>query len=322
MHGTAVKPGETRDAPFFTVFTPTYNRAHTLHRVFESLCDQTFRDFEWLVVDDGSTDNTPELIGKLTEAAAFPIRYFRQPNSGKHIAHNVAVREARGFLFAVLDSDDALEPNALERIQSIWFEIPEPERIQFGGIGSLCRNQQGDIIGVSFPVSPFDTNFRELFFVHRRLGGEKWGVSRTDVLRQFPFPQLEGTNFVPEGLIGLQMARAYKRRFVNEVFRIYHTGEEKTGATLTRRDNIAKGARGRLYYYVWLLNNEMDYFWHAPMPFIKAAAMLPVVARYSGQPLSAVRRELKGWCARLLVLAATPLALTLRVYYASKVSRE
>jgi glycosyltransferase involved in cell wall biosynthesis len=122
-------------APFFTVFTATYNRAHTLHRAFDSLCAQSFRDFEWLVVDDGSTDDTANLIDKWIKTANFPIRYFRQPNSGKHIAHNLAIREARGQFFTVIDSDDALMPAALERAHNLWHEIPETERYKFCGAG-------------------------------------------------------------------------------------------------------------------------------------------------------------------------------------------
>src|SRR3974390_2817293 len=94
----------------FTVFTATYNRAHTLHRVYDSLCAQTLHDFEWIVIDDGSTDNTAELIDDWAKAAQFPIRYFKQNHSGKHVAHNLAVREARGLFFLPLDSDDACLP--------------------------------------------------------------------------------------------------------------------------------------------------------------------------------------------------------------------
>lgn len=301
----------TELAPFFTIFTPTYNRAHTLARVFDSLCDQTFRDFEWLVVDDGSTDNTPELIASWNAEADFPVRYFRQENSGKHIAHNFALREARAGFFVVLDSDDALEARALEQIDGIWQKIPAAGRPGFCAVGGLSRDQHGKIVGDPFPATPFDVSFRERFFEFR-IRGEKGIAWRLDVLRRYPFPEIAGTNFVPEGVVWLQTANEHKIRFVNEVFRLYYVEDENTGITLSSRGNIAAGARGRVYYYAWLLNNEMEHFSRAPMPFIKAAAMLPVVACYAGQPLQEVWRELKGWRARFLVLATYPLSLILR----------
>jgi glycosyltransferase involved in cell wall biosynthesis len=298
-------------APFFTVFTPTYNRAHTLPRVFDSLRAQASRDFEWLVVDDGSTDNTPELISSWSTKADFPVRYFRQVNSGKHIAHNFAVREARGEFFMVLDSDDALETRALERLHVIWQEIPVAGRTGFCAVGGLSRDQHGKIVGDPFPATPFDVSFRERIFEFR-IRGEKGIAWRLDVVRRYPFPEIAGTNFVPEGVIWLQTANEHKIRFVNEVFRIYYTEDESTGDTLSSRNNIVAGARGRQYYYAWLLNNEMKHFSRAPMPFIKAAAMLPVVARYAGHSLRDVWRELKGWRPRFLVLATYPLSLILK----------
>lgn len=298
-------------ATFFAIFTPTYNRAHTLARVFDSLRAQTFRDFEWLVVDDGSTDNTQELVASWSTNADFPVRYLRQEKSGKHVAHNLAVREARAEFFIVLDSDDALETRALERLHDIWQEIPAARRAGFCAMGGLSRNQHGKIVGDFFPATPFDVSFRERFFEFR-IRGEKGIAWQLDVLRRYPFPEIAGTNFVPEGVIWLQTANKHKIRFVNEVFRIYYTEDKSTGTTLSSRSNIAAGARGRLYYYAWLLNNEMEHFFRAPMPFIKAAAMLPVVARYAGQSLQDVWRELKGWRPRFLVLATYPLSLILR----------
>jgi glycosyltransferase involved in cell wall biosynthesis len=301
--------------PFFTVFTPTYNRAHTLHRVFDSLCAQTFRDFEWLVVDDGSTDKTPELIEKWTTTSEFPIRYFRQLHSGRHIAHNLAIREARGEMWTGIDSDDALIPHALERIRCLWLGIPESERSKFLAVVGLCRDQHGKMVSRPFPTSPFDLDAREYLFAHRRFGGEKWGAGAMDAVRRFPFPEIAGTNFIPEGVHGLQMARTGRMiRFVNEVFRIYYVNDAETGATLSGRREIANSAPGRVYYYLWLLNNEMDYFRRAPLPFIKAAAMLPVVTRYSKRPFPDVWRELKNWRAKLLVSAALPFSPLLSLY--------
>jgi glycosyltransferase involved in cell wall biosynthesis len=301
-------------APFFTVFTPTYNRAHTLHRVYDSLCAQTSRDFEWLVVDDGSTDSTLELIGEWTKAAQFPIRYFRQPNSGRHIADNLTVREARGELLVGVDSDDAIVPNALESISRHWHEIPEAERAHFIGIVGHCCDQHGKVIGRMFPVDPFDTDFREFAFTYRSFGGQKYQASRTDLSREYLSAEVAGTNYVPEGITGLQAARKYKIRCVNEVFRIYYVDDSVTGATLTSRRNIAKSAPGRVYYYLWLLNHEMEYFRRAPAPFIKSAAMLLIAGRYSGRPLSHIWRDLENWRGKMLVIAMLPLSLLLGLY--------
>lgn len=301
----------TESEPFFTVFTPTYNRAHTLTRVFDSLRAQASRDFEWLVVDDGSTDNTPELISSWGTKANFSVRYFRQENSGKHIAHNLAVREARGEFFVVLDSDDAAEPRALERLRAVWLDIPAAARSDFCAVGGLSRDQNGKIVGDPFPTSPFDVSFRERVFVFR-IRGEKAIAWRLDVVRRYPFPEIAGTNFVPEGTIWLQTANEHKIRFVNEVFRIYYIEDETTGATLSSRNNIVASARGRQYYYAWLLNNEMEHFSRTPMPFIRAAAMMPVVARYAGHSFRDVWQELNGWRPRFLVLAAYPLSLILK----------
>jgi len=315
----AVRLAGQGSAPFFTVFTPTYNRAHTLDRVFNSLCEQTSRDFEWLLVDDGSSDNTKELIATWMKMADFSIRYFWQENSGKHVAYNLGIREARGQMFGVLDSDDALMPNALDRLFKLWNEIPECERSSFCSIGGLCRDQDGAVIGSSFPISPFDTTAQESLFVHR-IRGEKFVVRRTDVFRRYPFPEIAGTNYIPEPLVGLQIGQSYKFRFVNEVFRIYYV--DKTLANLSSRKNVALGARGRLCYNLWLLNHELKYIRYSPVSFIKAAAMVPVVGRYAGRSVREIWRELETWKAKLLVLATYPLSVALIMFHALKVSQK
>jgi glycosyltransferase involved in cell wall biosynthesis len=306
------------NVPLFTVFTPTYNRAHTLHRVFDSLCAQTVRDFEWLVVDDGSTDNTADLIAVWAKSTEFPIRYFKQAHSGKHIAHNLAVREARGYFFAPLDSDDALLADSLKKLCASWNGIPVSDRASFSGIGGLCCDQHGEVIGDRFPESPLDTTLRDLVY-GLRVRGEKWGITRTDVLRQYPFPEITGTQFVPEGLVGLQMSRTYKRRYVNEVFRIYYRHEnEEPGKNLSSRESLASNASGRLYYYLWLLNNEFDYFWRSPTPFAKAAVLLPILARFSNRPLRTLFCSVDRPAARVLILLAFP--ITLAVFAASRIA--
>jgi len=301
------------DSVSFTVFTPTYNRAHTLHRVYDSLSAQSLRDFEWIVVDDGSTDGTAELVANWAKSSDFPIRYFTQQHAGKHIAHNLAVHEARGRFFLPLDSDDACPPRALERMLHHWNTIPAVERASFSGVAGLCIDQNGKLIGDQYPSDPFDSTLRERKYLYR-LRGEKWGSALTEIVRRFPFPPIVGTQFVPEGTVWLEMAKAYKDRCVNEVFRIYYVDDCKTGETLTGRNRLREDAPGRWHYYIWLLNNDLEYILRSPVPFLKAAIMLPIVARLAGKGLPSTLDSLRTAPGKLLVLLVLPLSCLLYAY--------
>jgi glycosyltransferase involved in cell wall biosynthesis len=183
----------------FTVFTGTRNRAHTLRRPFDSLKAQTFRDFEWVVVDNGSTDGTTELIEQFRQEADFPIRYFWQEDRGKHASMNRAVLAAKGQFFLTLDSDDGCVPTALGRFNQRWNEIPEADRPGFSGVTSLCMDQDGRLIGTEFPAEPTDSDSREIRYRYK-VKGEKWGFQRTDVMRMHPFPETPGyAGLVPSG---------------------------------------------------------------------------------------------------------------------------
>jgi glycosyltransferase involved in cell wall biosynthesis len=296
--------------PLVTVFTPTYNRAHTLHRVFNSLRAQTLSDFEWLVVDDGSDDKTQELIKVWSRNSNFAIRYFRQERAGKHTAHNRALREAHGYFFACVDSDDALVPSALEKLTSLWNSIPERERPTFYAVAGLCCDQSGKIVGDCFPTNPFDADSRELTYVHH-IDGEKWGLGLTGVLRRHPFPNVPDADFIPEGIVWLSVAKSFKTRWTNEVVRTYYINDRETGNTLSRRVSLGDHGLGRWYYYTWLLNNDLEYFFRSPTPFLKAAVILPILAHFAKQSLGATLRSLNSAPAKALVLSALPVSFGL-----------
>jgi glycosyltransferase involved in cell wall biosynthesis len=296
------------DSVLFTVFTPTYNRAHTVHRVYDSLCAQTLRDFEWLVVDDGSTDSTAELIANWAKSADFPIRYFKQEHSGKHIAHNLAVREARGQFFLPLDSDDACPPHALERMAYHWNTIPNDDRTLYSGVDGLCSDQNGKIVGDRFPADPFDTTLRERRYIYR-IRGEKWGSTLTDVVRRYPFPNVAQGQYLPEGIVWLDIGKTYKNRCVNEVFRTYYIDDTEPGVTVEIKRQLAAHAEGNWYYYLWLLNNDLYYFFHSPLPFIKAAVMIPVTAWITKRGLGRIMRSLQTVPAKTLVVVSLPVSL-------------
>lgn len=284
----------------FTVFTPTYNRAHTLDRVYTSLEAQTFRDFEWLIVDDGSTDGTPALVEQWRQQARFPIRYVRQENRGKHIAFNTGVREAHGELFLPLDSDDACVPHALARFREHWDAIPAERREQFSAVTALCKDQHGQLVGSRFPASVVDSNSLEIHY-RFHVTGEKWGFHRTDVLREFPFPDL-GATYVPESVVWGRIARRYATRFVNDVLRIYYTG----APSLMFGHAPSRNAVGGRLQHLTVLNEQLDYLRNAPVEFFASAAHYARFSFHLGAPIGRQFKAIETAGGRLLWSLAAP----------------
>jgi len=254
----------------FTVFTPTYNRAKTLGRVYASLSAQTFRDFEWLVIDDGSTDGTELLIHTWEKEARFPIRYIWQSNQGKHTAFNRAVQEARGALFLPFDSDDACVPNTLERFYYHWQNIPRAERSRLSAVTVLSKDQEGRLIGRAFPRQIIDSDPIEIRYKYK-MKGEKWGFHRTEVLKEFPFPARADLSFVPEGIIWSKIARKFKTRFVNEILRVYYQDFTGTTNQLSRTKPASKDAQGMVFWHQTKLNEEIGWFLYSPWTFFLSA---------------------------------------------------
>jgi glycosyltransferase involved in cell wall biosynthesis len=224
---------DSMEAPFFTVFTPTYNRRHTLSGVYNSLKAQTCQDFEWAIVDDGSSDGTAELVQEWQSAAPFPIRYAYQQNSGKHVAWNRGVNMARGEMFVILDSDDTCVPHALERFREAWLEIPEADRGRYSTVTALCAHPAGRMVGSAFPAAVVDAH-TAVAQITIRGRGERWGMNRTDLLRRYLFPVYEGERFIPEAIVWNRLARGYSTRFVNEPLRIYEPRIDGLSATMLR----------------------------------------------------------------------------------------
>ena len=203
-----------------TVFTPTFNRAYIIGNLYHSLQKQTYWDFEWVVVDDGSTDGTKEFFSKiLKEKNFFQIIYRKQKNGGKHRAINKGVGLASGELFFIVDSDDCLVENALEKIIEVEHTIPCTEKKYFAGVCGLKGYSKEKSIGQSFEGEMLDITMleREKYNIF----GDKAEVFFTNILKQYPFPTYEGENFLTECVVWDKIAfDGYKLRFFNEVIYI------------------------------------------------------------------------------------------------------
>lgn len=240
-----------------TVFTPAYNRAHLLPRLYESLCRQTYKDFEWVVVDDGSVDETASLftsndndnengncsfesnlvnvletfgtsvpMGRANVSVPVKTRYFYQENGGKHRAVNRGVKEAKGELFFIADSDDMLPPDALETVAKVYEDIKYNPT--FAGVCGLDGTFEGKVIGSGLPADVIDDN-SIVVRAKMKVTGDMKEVFRTSVLKEFPFPEIDGERFCPEVLLWNRIATKYKLRYFNQV--IYLAEYQNDGLT-------------------------------------------------------------------------------------------
>lgn len=214
-----------------TVLTPTYNRAYRLTALYESLKKQTNKDFEWLIVDDGSTDNTEQLVKEWLSEESFLVRYVKQPNGGKHRAINRGVKEARGEMLFIVDSDDMLPPQAVERILVHCNKIFDKK--EFSGVCGLCAYYDGKTIGNALDFGVLEcTNF-DIDYKYK-LNGDRAEVFRTSVLKQFPFPEIEGEFFCPEILIWNRISTKYKMRYFSEKICMCEYLEDGLTAKITK----------------------------------------------------------------------------------------
>lgn len=179
-----------------TVFTPTYNRAYILDRLYLSLCRQTCMDFEWLIIDDGSEDNTRELVEGWIIDSKINIRYYYQKNQGKSMAHNKGVELTNTELFVCVDSDDYLEDNAVEVILRLWNASTENSV----GILAFKRTKEKTITKICIKEMPIYTTLKNAYD-YLGLRGDTMLIFKSDVIKKYSFPHFVGEKFVPEAYL-------------------------------------------------------------------------------------------------------------------------
>lgn len=232
-----------------TVFTPTYNRAYLLDRLYHSLQRQSFRDFEWLIVDDGSTDSTEALVnGWLGENNAFPIRYYKQANGGKCRAINRGLELAAGELFLVADSDDFLTDDALEKIDRWEKALPKGER--YCGVSGNLGISAEKTTNTLFPNGFYDGSLLDRY---KNVDGERAFAFYTEIHRRYNYPVFKGETFMTEAVAYNRMAHdGYKMRFFNDIICVYEY--QKDGLTKAGNRLFLQNPRG---YGLWLREKEV-----------------------------------------------------------------
>lgn len=272
-----------------TVFTPTYNRGYRISACYESLLRQTLKDFEWLIVDDGSSDNTFELVQKWQKEAKLNIRYIYQENQGVVIAHQTALQAINTELNVCIDSDDYMPDNAVEIIVNFW---EKNRRDEIAGIIGLDKYISGELVGNKFPKSLKKSSFADLYEIHG-IKGDKKIVNRTDLAQKYlPYPKLEGERFPAVAYLYLKINKEREYLLLNEFFCIVeylpdgismnkadHYRKSPNSFSIFRIEKMkaSKGFKNKFRHAVHyissnLMANRKDTFRNTPYPLLTILA--------------------------------------------------
>lgn len=227
--------------PKLTIFTPVYNRAYILHQLYQSLLRQTSHAFEWVVIDDGSSDGTSELLEKWRKEKKIPITFRQQENQGKHIAINSGVKLAQGELFFIVDSDDYLTDDAVQKILHFWASVRDDDSIS--GIMGYRIFSKKKLVGSMLPDSVKRCKLRDTALLYGAKG-DKVVIYRTSLMKRFPYPQFEGEKFLGESYVFNQIDDEYDMAVMRDY--VYIFAYQKDGLSQNFRKLYRDNPRGFL----------------------------------------------------------------------------
>lgn len=224
-----------------TVFTPTFDRKEELYRLYKSLLAQSEKNFEWIIVDDGSKDNTEKFVEKWINDNLIRIKFLKVFNGGKHRAINIGVSNAKGEFFFIVDSDDYLEQDAIKKISHEVKNLPE----NIKGVVGLKVFEDGTVVGTTHKYDFVDCLYKDR--KKHNIIGDKAEVVRTDIMRKYKFPEIKNEKFISEGIVWNRMSfDGIKLRYINE--KLYFCEYLENGLTSNIDKIYAKNPIGYLLY--------------------------------------------------------------------------
>ena len=246
-----------------TIFTPTYNRAYILPQLYNSLTKQTIKDFVWLIVDDGSSDNTEELVNKWIDEKLVHIRYIKQKNGGKMKAHNTGVQNSNTELFFCVDSDDYIVDSAVEIILNKWYGLSIEDQKSLAGMVGYRGISKDVPMGNRFPENVEKDSLGG--FYQKGLTGDTALIFRTEIINKFQFPIIGNEKFITEAYVYDQIDQCYQLYAIPEVLTICEYRDDGLTQNLQKvtfrnpcgyvaynlqRGNFAKTTKARFLFYV------------------------------------------------------------------------
>lgn len=286
-----------------TVFTPAYNRAHTIERTYLSLVQQKCKDFIWLIVDDGSSDHTGELVKEWQKKEnGFEIQYIYKENGGMHTAHNTAYENIHTELNVCIDSDDALADDAVQKILDKWKQV---KHLGYAGIIGLDADFSGNIIGKGFPEDLKETTL--MGYYANGGSGDKKLVYRTDIINQYPeYPVFEGEKYV---------ALAYKYRLIDQTYKLAVLDE-----VLCNVEYQADGSSNTMFRQ-YIRNPKGFAFWRTvcmQYPETKKRVFMECIHYVSSSIISKNKKFIASSPKKGLTVLAIPFGVLLTMYIYKK----
>lgn len=235
-----------------TVFTPTYNRKEELKRLYKSLLEQEYKDFEWVIVDDGSTDDTENLVKEFIDEDLIKINYYKQDNKGKSLAHNKGVELAKGDYFVGIDSDCYFTKDALKTVNFYLEKIKDNDNIC--GLGFLnYKMNSNEFVGTKFPTDEFEETYYNIYNKYN-VTGDKELTFKTSIIKQFPFPKIDNEKFVPESLVFNRISKKYNFLFINKA--IINVDYSEGGYSNNYFELMKRNPKGNMLYFKELYEME------------------------------------------------------------------
>ena len=296
--------------PALSILTPTWNRAHVLPRAYESLRRQTVRDFEWVVVDDGSTDETPALLARWQAEADFPITWYRYENNrGQTPALNTGRGLVSGDYTMRFDSDDELFEDAVETVLRWRRETGADALLDVCGLAFRCVDETGRLVGGSsaganLPRTVVKATNREARYLHG-MTSDFVRVLKTGIFREQAFGELTHSENCPPGIYWNRLSDRYETLFVDRPIRRYwrNDGVARLSDKLSQ---AVKWPRGNYLRALAILNEDTGYWRHSPKVFLNAARKITRLGLHLGRPPGRQFRDLANGPARLLWALGAP----------------
>lgn len=288
----------------YTVFTPTYNRVGLLKKLYEYLCSENYYDMEWLVIDDGSNDSTKGYIESVQSESKFAIRYIYQENSGKYMAFNRAIDEAKGEYFVCIDSDDKYTMGAFGELEKLADGLQEDE----AGLCFLAADFNGNIIGSAFPNELQKSNLIDLYYKYK-VNGDKGILHKTEILKKYRFPVIQNEKFVTESVLYAQISKHYTYRLVNKVYEL--VDYQTDGLSSAYQKLLILNPRGALINY-----QAIDQFSMRTIPLIKNTIRFTSFVFYLEENWG---EYLQGSAHKLMFILMTPIGFCLSKMYKNNI---